>query len=110
MRVMVSLLVAAAIFGAMPSMAAAPSSPEEVIKRAQEAFSKTKDREGVESIKMWCRDSLATFSFPERNKLMTQAIKLMEMNKLDEANALLKRANSLEELDTNLSTLVCKPR
>ena len=110
MRIIAVLLAVTAVFGAMPSMAAAPLSPEEVIKRAQEAFSKTKEKDGVESIKMWCRDSIAMFSFPERNKLMTQALKLMEINKLDEANSLLKRANSLEELDTNVSNLACKPR
>jgi hypothetical protein len=110
MRSLIGLIGAAVVFGAVPSLAAAPPSPEEVVKRAQEGFRKTKDPKGIESIKAWCKDTLAAFSFPERDKLMTQALKLMEANKLDEANALLKRANSLEELDTNLGNLVCKPK
>lgn len=49
---------------------------------------------------MWCTDTLATFSFPERDKLMVEALKLMQANNLDEANLLLKRVNSIKEADS----------
>ncbi len=77
----------------LPLMAAAPATQDEVIKSTQEAFRKAKTPEDVASIKAYCKDMLATFSFPERNKLMVQALKLMEADKLDEDNGLMKRVN-----------------
>lgn len=41
---------------------------------------------------------------------MVQALKLMEADKLDEANVLMKRVNSIEELDETLAKMVCKPK
>jgi hypothetical protein len=110
MRYLVVLIGAAFLLATLPSMAAAPSSQDDVIKRTQEAFRKAKTPKDIASIKAYCEDSLATFSFPERNKLMVQAIKLMEADKLDEANVLKKRVNSIEELDETLAKMVCKPK
>ena len=93
-----------------PAIANDLSSPEEVLKKAQQSFRTAKNPEEVASIKMWCKDMISTFSFKEREKLMLQGIKLLEVNKIDEANAAFKRVNSLDELDTNLGTMACKPQ
>lgn len=109
MRLVVVLAVSV-LFGSS-ALAQAPQtrSPDDIVKRAREAFRTAKNIEERESIKLWCKDSIASLSFKERDRLSVQAIRAMEANNIDEANRLLKRVNSLKELDDNLSTMVCRP-
>jgi hypothetical protein len=83
--------------------------PDEVAKQAHAAFPKAKSQGEVESVSEWCRDNFAAFSFKERDQLMVRALSFLGNNKLDEANAALKRVNQLEEMDKNLGDMSCKP-
>jgi hypothetical protein len=58
---------------------------------------------------MWCTDSIRALDFSNRNRLMVEAVKLMEGGKIAEANEKLKAVNDMEELAENLAKLVCKP-
>jgi len=58
--------------------------PEEVVKQTHDGFRKAKNSEEIESVKEWCRDYLATFSFKERNQLMIRALSLLQDNKIEE--------------------------
>lgn len=84
-------------------------SADEIVAKTKEAFRTAKNAREIAGIKMWCTDSIASLSFRQRDALMVQALGLMKVDKIDEANVLLKKVASLEELDKNLSTLVCKP-
>jgi hypothetical protein len=79
------------------------------VLRIQSDYRNAKNADEVKSITMSCKAQISSFSFKERDGLSVQAIKLLEANKVDEANALFKKVNSLEELDYNLAKLVCKP-
>lgn len=89
----------------------APQTPsaDEIVAKTKAAFRTAKNAEEIASIKMWCTDNIASLSFRQRDALMVQALGLMKVDKIDEANVLLKRVASLEELDKTMSTLVCKP-
>jgi hypothetical protein len=97
------------LLSAFPAFAQSPSS-DEFMKQIQHSFRTAKNPDEVESIKMYCRARIGSLSFRERDQLTVRAIKLMEANEIDQANVLLKRVNSLEELDANLSAMICKPR
>ena len=100
------------IIGAtMPAMAQNQKllTQDDIIKRAREDFQKAKTKEAVESITMWCTDTLDSLNFHERDRLMAQSIKLLEAKKGDEAAALIKRGKAIEELNKNLASLVCRP-
>ena len=58
---------------------------------------------------MWCTNSIRALDFSNRNRLMVEAVKLMEGGKIAEANEKLKAVNDMEELAENLAKLVCKP-
>ena len=99
------------LMGILPVMPQAPQAltPDEIIQQSRDAFRRAKNPKEIESIKMWCKDLLASKSFPERNRLMVQALALMQKDQIAEANVLLKKVNDLEELDSNLAQMVCKP-
>jgi hypothetical protein len=78
-------------------------------KKVQELFQKAKTAKEVEGIKLWCKDMVATFSFRQRDGLMVQALALMKLGKIDEANTLLRQVNSLKDLDENLGNVICRP-
>ena len=88
----------------------AEKSADDIVRKAHEPLKTAKTAEEIKSIEMWCIANLGTLSFPERNRLMTQSVKLMDANKIEEANELIKRVKTLEELDSNLGKLACKPR
>jgi flagellar basal body-associated protein FliL len=91
------------------ALAVAVSTASVAGSTSQEAFRKAKP-DDIKSIEAYCEAALATFSFPERNKLMRLAIQLMQVDMRAEANVLLKQINSLEQSDANLATMICKPR
>ncbi|HKO72123.1 MAG TPA: hypothetical protein VJV58_14435 [Bradyrhizobium sp.] len=84
-------------------------SQEVAFQATRAAFRKPKSHE-IKSIEKYCEAALATSSFPERDKLMRQAIQLMAADKRVEANVVLKQVNSLEQSDANLAAVICKPR
>lgn len=83
-------------------------SQEEIIERTREAFRTAKTKEEVEGVTLWCRDAINSLSFKDYERLMLQSIKLMEANQLEDANALLKRANTVKEIYDNLGKMVCQ--
>jgi hypothetical protein len=103
-------VIAAVVIFAFPAVRYAQSAPaNEFVLRIQNDYRNAKNPDEVESITMYCKANISSLSFKQRDELSVQAIKLLEANKVDEANALFKRVNSLEELDDNLARMVCKP-
>jgi hypothetical protein len=86
------------------------SAPNDFVLRIQEDYRNAKNSEEVESITAYCKAKISSLSFKERDRLSVQAIKSLEANKLDEANALFKRVNSIEELDENLGKMACEKK
>lgn len=105
------LFVGCIFLAALPASAQSTSfaTPDEIIQKARKAFRTAKKPEDVESIKMWCKDNLANVTFKERDRLMVQALRLLEANKVEEANGLIARVKALKELNGNLADMVCKP-
>lgn len=103
------IFAAVAVF-AFPSARYAQSAPaDEFVLQIQNYYRNAKNADEVKSITVYCKALISSFSFKERDGLSVQAIKLLEANKVDEANALFKKLNSLEEEDYNLGRMVCKP-
>src|SRR5437879_4417312 len=69
------------------------------VARIQESYRTAKNDEEVKSVTAYCNAKIGSLSFKERDRLSVQAIKLLEANKVEEANVLFKRVNDLEELD-----------
>jgi hypothetical protein len=95
---------------AFPSWATAqskPSTQEEIISRTREGFRNAKTKEAVEGVTLWCRDSIKAMDFKTRDRLMVEAVKLMEAGKLAEANQRLKTVGDMEEIAASLARLVC---
>ena len=110
MRRLISLL-AASTLGATIASAEGPMSQEEIVEKAQTAFSKSKNNpKAMEGIRLWCKDSIVGVTILEGVKLKTKAIDLMKANKLDEANALLKQAESERALTETIAEMSCRPR
>jgi hypothetical protein len=84
--------------------------PGNFVAKIQDDYRNAKTSEEIKSVTAYCKAKISSFSFDERDRLSVEAIKLLEADKIDEANALFRKINSLEELDTNLSMLVCKRR
>ena len=108
-----ALMVGATLLGlyAVEVVAAdIPKTADELVRQTQEAFGKAKSDKERQSIAMWCKDMVTTFSFRRRDKLSVEAINLMRSGHLDEANALLKQVKSIEDLDETLGAWICKPR
>jgi hypothetical protein len=82
---------------------------EEIISRTRDGFRDAKTKEAFEGVKMWCTDSIKALDFKTRDRLMSDAIKLMEGGKLAEANERLKTVAEMEDIAANLARLVCKP-
>jgi hypothetical protein len=85
------------------------SSQEAAVETTRAAFRKAKPHE-IKSIEKYCEAALATSSFPERDKLIRQAIQLTAVDERIEANGLLKQVNSLEQSDANVAVVICKSR
>jgi hypothetical protein len=111
MRTWMRLAASIAImqFSSAGAQTPAQPTPDEIIKLTHASFRKAKNLKEIESLKEWCRDNLAAFSFKERDRLMVSVVSLLRDNKLEEANAALKRMNELKELDKNLGDMSCKP-
>jgi Fe2+ transport system protein B len=105
MKLLICVLVLAFV---RPSMAAQGTALDDFVPKIQEAYRKARTQKEIESVTAYCKEKVASFSFKERDALSVQAIKLLEEKKLEEANALLKQVNDLEELDENLGKLTCK--
>ncbi len=82
---------------------------DQVLQRTREGFKNAKTKEAREGVRMWCTDSIRALDFRDRDRLMVEALKLMEADKLAEANERLKKVGEMEELADNLAKLVCKP-
>jgi hypothetical protein len=93
---------------ASPSMAQT-STPQQIVAMTHAGFQNATTPEAAESIVMWCRDSLSTFSFKERERLMLDAAASIEKNKSEEANDAMKRVKEIEASDKNMADLSCKP-
>jgi hypothetical protein len=76
--------------------------------KVQEEYRKAKNAEEVASVTTHCKARISSFSFKERDALSVQAIKLLEANKIEEANVLFRKVNALEESDVNLGEKVCR--
>jgi|ERR1700687_272803 len=83
---------------------------DDFVLKIQDEYRKAKNDEEVKSITAWCKAKVGSISFKERDGLSVRTIKLLEANKVDEANVLFKRVNSLEELDENLAKMICRPK
>ena len=99
-------VVALAVFVIAPAYAQSPG--DNFVAKVQEEYRKAKNAGEVASITAYCKARISSFSFLERDALSVQAIKLLEANKIEEANVLFKKVNELEELDANLGNMVCK--
>lgn len=100
------------MIGIVPAMAQNndPKSVAEVGIRAQESYSKASDLQAVASINEWCKVAISTFSFPERDRLMVQALKYLQEDKPDEYAANVMHVKSLDEMDEKISKAICTPR
>src|SRR5258708_7061509 len=99
-----------ALFLAPSLVQAGNASTDNFALKMQDEYRKAKNQEEVASITAYCKAKIGSLSFKERDALSVQAIKLLEANKVDEANVLFKKVNSLEELDENLGKMVCKKK
>jgi hypothetical protein len=97
---------ALAVFVIAPAYAQSPA--DKFVAKVQEEYRKAKNAGEVASITTYCKARISSFSLLERNALSVEAVKLLEANKIEEANVLFKKVNELEELDTNLGNMVCK--
>jgi hypothetical protein len=106
MKLFVCVLVLAFV---SPSMTLAQGTAlSDYVPKIQEAYRTAKNQREIDSVTAYCKEKIASFSFKERDAISVQAQKLLEENKIAEANVLLKRVNDLEELDENLGKLTCK--
>jgi hypothetical protein len=103
------VIATVAIFSFSTAQWAQSAPADEFVLRIQNDYRNAKNSDEVKSITMYCKARISSFSFRDRDRLSVQAIKLLEANKVDEANALFKKVNALEELDENLTRMVCKP-
>jgi hypothetical protein len=101
-------VVALAVFVIAPAYAQSPG--DVFVAKVQEEYHKAKNAEEIASITNFCKARIRSFSFKERDALSVEAIKLLEANKIEEANVLFRKVNSLEELDENLGKMVCKKK
>jgi hypothetical protein len=99
-------VVALAVFVITPAYAQSPG--DNFVAKVQEEYRKAKNAGEVASVTAHCKARISSFSFPERDALSVQAIKLLEAHKIEEANVLFRKVNALEELDVNLGEMVCK--
>jgi hypothetical protein len=99
-------VVALAVFVIAPAYA--QSAGDKFIAKVQEEYRNAKTAREVASITTYCKARISSFSFLERDALSVQAVKLLEDNKIEEANVLFRKINELEELDVNLGETVCK--
>ena len=89
------------------TVATAPS-PEDIVSHLHEGLRAAKNAEEVESVRLYCTDSIAAHSFAERDRLNILALGSLRAGRADEANALLKKVASIAELDRNLAERTCK--
>jgi hypothetical protein len=68
----------------------------EFLVRVKEAYRTAKSAKETASVTMWCKAMIKSSSFKEYNEAMTAAIRLMEADKIEEANGYLKRAADLD--------------
>jgi hypothetical protein len=99
-------VVALAVFAIAPAYAQSPG--EKFVAKVQEEYRKAKNADEVASVTAYCKARISSFSFEERDALSVQAVKLLEANKIEEANVLFRKVNSLEDLDDDLGKTVCK--
>ena len=81
---------------------------EQQLQRIQEGFRKAKTPKEIQSVKLYCRDTISAYSFKDREGLMMQGLSLMQQNEIAEANKVLAHVAELEKLDANLAALTCK--
>jgi hypothetical protein len=112
MKVLVVLLaLSGSLYCAVAfAQAPKPTTTEQIIVNTQNAFRRAKTPAEREGIKLWCTDSIVALSKPEQIRLKKQALQIMETNNLNEANNLLKQANSLQDLAETLAVTVCRPQ
>jgi type II secretory pathway component PulK len=84
-------------------------SQDDIVRRTREALETAQTKEAVEGVKSWCVDSIRSLNFREHERLTLEAIKLMEDDKIEEANLQLRKINALKELADNLAEIVCRP-
>jgi hypothetical protein len=81
---------------------------EQELSRIQKSLREAKTPEEIQSVKLYCRDTIAAYSFPKREKLMLDALTLLQQDKIAQANELLAKAHEQEEMDGHLADLTCK--
>jgi len=109
MRTGIVVALTLALFAPSASAQTQLPNQDEIIQRTRNAFKNAKTKEEVEGVKLWCADSIRALDFKSQDRLMVEAIKLMETGKIDEANARLKTVSDMKDLADNLARIVCRP-
>src|ERR1700686_2400621 len=86
----------------IPPAYAQNSAPSDFVLRMQEEYRRANSSKEVVSASAYCKAKVSSSSFKERDGLSVKTSKLLEAEKVDEANSRFKRVNSLEELDDSL--------
>ena len=81
---------------------------EQELQDIKEEFRKAKTPQKIQSVKLYCRDTIAAHSFENSQGLLMKALSLIQQNKNAEANKFLAQAMELDRLDANLTASACK--
>ena len=76
------------LIAALPAIAQTERWPslEEIIKVTREAFRTAKNKDQVESVKLWCRDGVDSLSHNEKMGLLREGDRLINAGKMVEAD------------------------
>jgi hypothetical protein len=97
------------LFHVLPAVGEPVPSADSILRKAREAFWTAKSSEQIESVKVWCRDSLGALILHESNRMIAHAAKLREADNVEEADAIVKRVIALKAQNEQLAQTVCKP-
>ena len=99
------------LIAALPAIAQTERWPslEEIIKVTREAFRTAKNKDQVESVKLWCRDGVDSLSHNEKMGLLREGDRLINAGKMVEAVDILEKLKAIDDANDKLASAVCKP-
>ena len=99
------------LIAALPAIAQTERWPslEEIIKVTREAFRTAKNKDQVESVKLWCSDGVASLSHNEKMGLLREGDRLINAGKMVEAVDILEKLKAIDDANDKLASAVCKP-
>ncbi|MGB9261343.1 MAG: hypothetical protein WCB55_14525 [Pseudolabrys sp.] len=78
------------------------------MSQASTRFKNAQNKEQVESVKMWCKDTIAELTFPQAGRLLLEAKTLLDAHKTVEAKSRIERLQALDEATKRLASEACK--